>query len=68
MTVLHELRVKLRDQWKNSVHVLDTIIQGNKCLPVLDVLVLRVLGVGLLGLHILDELHQVLSINLVPKG
>ena len=68
MTVLHELGVKLRNQGKDGVHVLDSVVKGHKSFPVLDVLVLRVLRIGLLSLHILDQLHEVFSINLVPEG
>lgn len=57
MAILHELGVKLRDQGKDGVHVLDSIIQGNEGLPILYIFVLGVLGVGLLGLHVLNQLH-----------
>lgn len=68
VTFLHELGMQLRDQGKNRVHVLNSVVKRDESLPVLDVLVLRILGIGLLGLHILNELHKVFSINLVPKG
>lgn len=68
MTLLHELGMQLRNQGKDGVHVLNAIVQSHKGPPVLDVLVLGVLWVGLLGLHILDQLHEVLSVDLVPEG
>ena len=68
MAVLHELGMELRNQRKNGVHVLHSVVQGHESFPVLDVFVLGVLRIGLLSLHVLDQLHEVLSINLVPES
>jgi hypothetical protein len=66
--VHHERGSELVDQREDSVHVLDSLIQGKECFPVLDVFVLCTLRVALLGLHILYQLHQDLSVDLLPKG
>lgn len=68
MTLHHELGVKLGDQWKDDVHVLNSLVKSGEGSPVLDLFVLWALWVGLLGLHILDQRHKVFSVNLVPKG
>ena len=68
VSILHELGVELGDEWQDGVHVLHSIVQGLEGLPGLDVLVLRALWVALLGLHLLDQGHELLSINFVPKG
>jgi hypothetical protein len=54
MSLLHELGVELRNQRKDSIHVLDSFIQSRECFPALDFFVLRVLRVSLFGLHVLD--------------
>lgn len=68
VALLHELRVEHRDQGKDGVHVLHTIVDGDEGPPVLNVLILGVLRVGLLGLNVLDELHEILGVDLVPKS
>ena len=65
--LLHELGVKLLNQWKDGVHVLDSLVEGKERLPVLDVFVLWALWVALLGLHVLDEGHELSDIDLVPE-
>lgn len=67
MPLLHELGVKLLNQWKDGVHVLDSLVEGKERLPVLDVFVLWALWVALLGLHVLDEGHELSDIDLVPE-
>lgn len=68
MSFLHEFRVKLRDQWENGVHILDSIIKSNKSFPILDFFVLWILWVCLLGLHIFNKLHELVCIDFVPKS
>jgi hypothetical protein len=68
MALHHELRVKTRDQWKDRIHVFDSIIKSSEGTIVLDVLVLLRCWVALLGLHILDQLHEIVSVNLVPES
>ena len=67
MPIHHERRSKLVDQRQNGVHVLHSLVQGEERFPVLDVLVLSRLWVALLGLHILYELHQDFSVDLLPE-
>ena len=68
MPIHHEWRSELVDQRQDGVHVLHSLVQGEERFPVLDVLVLGTLWIALLGLHILHQLHQDLSVDLFPKG
>lgn len=51
----HEFRVELRDQWKNSVHVLDTVDKSSETSPLRNNFVLRSSLVTLLRLHVLNK-------------
>jgi hypothetical protein len=68
MSFHHEFGVELRDQWKDSVHVLDSVVQGSEGSPVLDFFVLLGSWVALFGLHVFDQLHEVFSVDLIPKS
>jgi len=68
MSVHHEWRSQLVDEWKDDVHILHSLVESKECFPVLDVFVLRGLWVALLGLHILNELHEDLSVDFLPHG
>jgi hypothetical protein len=50
----HKWRMELGNQRQNRVHVLDTFIECLKGSVVLDVFVLRLSGITLFGLHVLD--------------
>lgn len=68
MAWLHELRVELLDQRANHIHVLHTIVKGLECLVTFDLLVLSKVRSGLVGLDVLEEQLEVISIDVVPKS
>jgi hypothetical protein len=68
MSVHHEWRSQLVNKRKDDIHVLDSLVKSNECFPVLDVFVLWGLWVALLGLHVLDKLHEDLSVNFLPQS
>jgi len=68
VTVLHELRVELSDKGKNDGHVLNAVVKEHESLILVDKLVLGSGGTALLGLHLLNEIGQVVSVNLFPTG
>jgi len=68
MSLHHEFGMKLRNQRKDGVHVLNFVNKRSECSPVLDVFVLCGDWTTLFSLHIFNQLHEVLSVNLVPKS
>ena len=65
MSLLHELRVQLRDEWEDLRHVLDSVVKRLERLEALDLLV--VVRVGLLGSHLSALGDQTVSVDLVPE-
>jgi len=65
MSLLHELRVQLRDKRKNLRHVLDSVIKGLERLEGLNILV--VVRVSLLSSHFSALGNKTIGIDLVPK-
>mmetsp|Transcript_8754 Transcript_8754/g.8045 ORF Transcript_8754/g.8045 Transcript_8754/m.8045 type:complete len:204 (-) Transcript_8754:594-1205(-) len=68
MPLLHVLAVETGNQGEDGVHVLHSLIQGQECFPVLDFFVGSLLRTGLFGLHLFDEVRQVVSVDLVPES
>lgn len=68
VTLLHVLGTQLLDHWSNHIHLLDSVVQGAECIVAPDVLVLVQVWSSLLGLDILQERGNALSIDVVPQG
>jgi len=68
MSFHHEFGMKLGNQRKDGVHVLNLVNKRSECSPVFDVFVLCCDWTTLFGLHVLDQLHEVFSVDLVPES
>lgn len=68
VAILHEWRMKLRDQRQNGVHVLNSFVKGYEGAPFRNDLVLGCRGIHLLGLHVLNKRCEVVGVDLVPKS
>jgi hypothetical protein len=68
VSVQNVLGVQQRNQRQDGVHVLHSVCEAHESLPRLDVLVLGGLWVALLGLHVFDQGHQLVGVDLVPSG
>ena len=68
VTGLHELGMELLDQRSDCVHLLDTVVQSEESLVVLDIFVLGEEWLGLVLFHVLKEHLKVISIDGIPES